>query len=110
MILTDGQENASHEFRKSQIKEMIDKCKEKNWYVAYLSADADAFEDAKSLGIGRSNTSFFSRNSDGANIAMMTCSYAASDYRTSGAKGMSSMASYSARARSDYTDRKKKYH
>ena len=38
MILTDGHENASHEFSKCQIKEMIKDCEDRGWFVAYLSA------------------------------------------------------------------------
>lgn len=102
MILTDGHENASRNYNKGKIKQMIDACKENKWFVAYLSADAEAFDDAQSVGIGHAQTMSFTPNKQGAHVSMMSCSYAASDYRSAGYKGMSSMAVYGATARNNY--------
>lgn len=102
MILTDGHENASRIYNKGKIKQMIDACKENKWFVAYLSADAEAFDDAQSVGIGHAQTMSFTPNQQGAHVSMMSCSYAASDYRSAGYKGMSSMAVYGATARNNY--------
>jgi hypothetical protein len=109
MILTDGQENSSREFNKTQIKQMMEDCKTKGWFVAYISANVDAFDDAQSVGIGRMQTSSFTPNAQGAHIAHMTASYATSDYRARGMSGMSNMAVYSASARKKYDD-DKTYH
>jgi uncharacterized protein YegL len=52
VIITDGQENASKEYRKSQIKEMIEHQQSKyNWQFTFLGANQDAFEEARGLGI-----------------------------------------------------------
>jgi Mg-chelatase subunit ChlD len=105
VILTDGHENSSHEFTKQQIKQMISDCEKKGWAVIYLSADANAFDDGKSFGIGVNNIMSFTSDTRGTNVGMMSSSYAASDYRSSGRIG--SMATYSARASSAY-DKKHK--
>lgn len=52
VILTDGQENASREFRRDQIKQMIEhQTTNYNWQFTYLGANQDAFGEAGSLGI-----------------------------------------------------------
>jgi hypothetical protein len=106
MILTDGQENASRQYKKQQIKELIEECEKKDWYTAYISASWNSIEDAKSVGIGMGQTMSFRGDSRGANVAYMTQSLAASDYRSRVGHGMSasmpSMATYSARASQQY--------
>lgn len=52
VIVTDGQENASHEFTRNQIKGTIERQqKEYNWQFTFLGANQDAFAEAASLGI-----------------------------------------------------------
>ena len=58
-ITTDGLENASREFTKSKIKEMITHQQEKyNWTFVFLGANMDAIGEAESLGINKD----FARN------------------------------------------------
>jgi hypothetical protein len=106
MILTDGHENASHEFNKSAIKELIAECEKKEWCVIYLSADASAFDDAGSIGIPMSNTTGFAGTARGARTSTMAASYACNDYRRSGRLGCS-MSMYSQTAQSNYDARHK---
>lgn len=52
IFLTDGGENASKEFKKPQIAEMIKRQKEVyNWTFLYIGADFDAMSDAHSFGL-----------------------------------------------------------
>ncbi len=52
VIVTDGQENSSHEFKKSQIREMIELQQNTySWKFTFLGANQDAFAEAGSLGI-----------------------------------------------------------
>jgi hypothetical protein len=52
VVITDGQENASHLFTKTRVKEMIDHQTAKyNWKFIYLGANQDAFAEAGSVGI-----------------------------------------------------------
>ncbi len=59
-ILTDGHENDSREFTRSQVFEMIKHQEQKyNWQFAYLSSDLNAVMDAKSYGIPMHSTYHF---------------------------------------------------
>ncbi len=52
VIITDGEENASKEFNRTKIKEMISHQQTAyNWQFTYLGANQDAFAEAGSLGI-----------------------------------------------------------
>ena len=48
-ITTDGYENASKEYNKSQIKELISV--HKDWKFMYIGADIDSYSEGRSLGI-----------------------------------------------------------
>lgn len=67
VVITDGQENASHKFTKSRVKEMINHQMEKyDWQFIYLGANQDAFAEAGAVGIAMAN----SANFDGAYTGM----------------------------------------
>jgi len=52
VIITDGQENASHQFSKQQVKEMIEhQAQVYKWQFLYLGANQDAFAEAGGIGI-----------------------------------------------------------
>ncbi len=52
VITTDGMENASREFRRDQIKQMISHQQDKySWNFIFLGANMDAVSEARSLGI-----------------------------------------------------------
>ena len=51
VVITDGQENSSREFRRDQIMKMInEKEKQSGWQFVFLSADLDAINDAMDHG------------------------------------------------------------
>ena len=57
VIVTDGHENASCEFTRSQIKEMIERQqRDYNWHFTFLGANQDAFREAGKLGICKDAT------------------------------------------------------
>lgn len=57
VIITDGQENASREFRKDQIQKMIGEKREKAaWQFVFLSADLGAIQDALETGMPAAST------------------------------------------------------
>lgn len=52
VITTDGMENASVEFRRIQIREMIKECEEKlGWKFMYLAADETSFDEHEDMGL-----------------------------------------------------------
>lgn len=60
VVITDGEENASHKFTKTQVKEMIDHQTAKyNWQFVYLGANQDAFAEAGAVGISMANAANF---------------------------------------------------
>ncbi len=66
VIESDGQENHSKEFTKSQIEKMIKHQTEKyNWSIVFLGANMDAISVAKSYGINANSTITYSATSIG---------------------------------------------
>lgn len=66
VITTDGQENASKEFSKAQIKEMIERQQnEYNWKFLFLGANIDSVSEAGSLGINSNFAVNYSASSIG---------------------------------------------
>lgn len=52
VVMTDGEENSSREFRKSQIKEKISHQQDKyGWQFVFLGANQDAFAEAGAMGM-----------------------------------------------------------
>jgi Mg-chelatase subunit ChlD len=61
VVITDGEENASHRFTKKQVKEMIDHQTEKyDWQFVYLGANQDAFAEAGAVGIAMARSANYS--------------------------------------------------
>ena len=63
IITTDGYENASKEFSKKQIKEMIEG--HKNWEFMYIGADIDSYGEGASIGIKKSNIANYKKDRKG---------------------------------------------
>lgn len=65
-ILTDGEENASKEFKRQEIKDLITaKQDQEGWKVVYLAANVDAFAEAASIGIMRNSTYVYKSTGQG---------------------------------------------
>ncbi|MBT4399346.1 MAG: VWA domain-containing protein [Bacteroidetes bacterium] len=63
VILTDGHENASRQFRYEKIKKSIKKLEDtKKWEFSYLGSTLDAVEIATSLNIKSSNATYFRKD------------------------------------------------
>lgn len=65
MIVTDGQENASHEWTRARVQARIAELEKGTWKFLYLGANTDAFAEAGALGVQQSSASNFSNNSAG---------------------------------------------
>lgn len=78
VIMTDGHENCSREWKKDGVKTLIEKCEKKGWEVIFLGANFDVSQDAVSVGLAASK---FVNNAKGtfdvamANFASSTRSY-----------------------------------
>lgn len=56
VIVTDGQENSSHEYSREAIQALIKEKTAKEWQFLYLGANVDSFAEAGMLGIARGQT------------------------------------------------------
>lgn len=78
IITTDGYENASHNYNKEQIKEMIQSHKE--WEFMYIGADIDSYSEGQSLGINSSNIANYKKDSKGISKLFRAMYLASEDY------------------------------
>lgn len=86
VIVTDGQENESHEYTKAKIKEMIESRQSSGkWSIVYLGANVDAFAEAGSMGISRQNTGGYVNTSRGTKVAYAAMSESVRNTRATGA-------------------------
>lgn len=66
VVITDGYENASREFRKDQIEKMIRQRQEKDdWQFVFLSADLAAIQDAMASGVRAASTMAYDKTAIG---------------------------------------------
>lgn len=66
VIVTDGEENSSREYKKSKIKEMIEARQNSGkWAVIYLGANVDAFHEAGSMGVWAANSAGYQNTAMG---------------------------------------------
>lgn len=53
IIVTDGHENASREYTRERIKEMIEHAEKNGWVFVFLAANQDGFSTGNTLGVGK---------------------------------------------------------
>jgi uncharacterized protein YegL len=81
-ILTDGMENASSDYNKDQVKEMIEHQQSKyDWEFIYGGANQDAFAEAGGLGIKEQNTFNFEATGKGTRKAYENSSELMASFR-----------------------------
>lgn len=82
-VVTDGKENASREYRKTQIEHMIREHTEKDgWQFVFLSAELGAFDDARDLGFDSDSSLAFDKSRHGTTAMFASLSARTSDYRS----------------------------
>lgn len=57
IIVTDGQENASREWKRDQVFALLDAVQQGGWEVVYLGANQDAYAVGQTIGTRMANTS-----------------------------------------------------
>jgi hypothetical protein len=81
-VVTDGLENASREFTKKQVMKMIREKKENDgWQFVFLSADLDAVDEARDLGVSIDASLAYEKNAKGTMDAWNSLSKNAADFR-----------------------------
>jgi len=90
VVITDGQENASREFKKDMVPKMIKQKQEKNdWQFVFLSADLEAIQDAIETGVRMQSAMAFDKDAQGTAAVWESASARISDYRAARSKDVS---------------------
>jgi len=90
VIITDGQENSSREFKKDHIEKMIREKQEKfDWQFVFLSADLAAIGDAINHGIHARSSMSYDKNRRGTAAAWNSTSQRIADYRSARSNSVS---------------------
>jgi hypothetical protein len=83
-VITDGEENASREFSRDQIFNMISTKKESGWEFIFLAANQDAIANGTTLGFSKGRISNFAFTKIGMASANAAMADTVSTYRTYG--------------------------
>jgi len=84
VILTDGLENASREYNRSQIFDMIKDRTDKGWQFIFLAANQDAIQAGGQIGIPQGQSLTFAHNGKGVRAAYGCTGQAVASYRVTG--------------------------
>jgi len=90
LIVTDGHENKSTEFRRQQIQEMVKHQREKySWEFVYIGANQDALQVATAMNIAPQNAMNYDASAMGTRDAWVGASSSLRSYRGGGSASVS---------------------
>ena len=90
VVITDGQENSSREFRRDQIVKMIEEKQAKlDWQFVFLSADLAAIRDALASGVRATHAMSFDKTAEGTDAAWKSVSHRIAQFRAAAAPDVS---------------------
>jgi uncharacterized protein YegL len=81
VVFSDGQENASREYSRNYIFDIIERKRNAGWAFVFLGANQDSYSEAGSLGYGSSNVQNFHPDKQGCSSAYSSMSGALSSMR-----------------------------
>jgi len=79
VTITDGHENQSTEFTRDAIKTLVEQRQADGWEFSFLSADLEAFADARAMGYDHARMTHFSKSPEGMRDAFANTSQLLSD-------------------------------
>jgi len=83
VVMTDGEENSSKEYKLDQLKQMVTERQDtRRWEFIFLGANIDAFAAASALNINTANVSNFVATSEGTRQAMFDVSLRVKGFRS----------------------------
>lgn len=74
VIVTDGMENASTEWSRTAVRDLIGEVRAAGWEVIFLGADLDAWSISDGLGIDRGSSASYSKSRTGTRAAFTSAS------------------------------------
>lgn len=90
LVITDGMENASKEFTREQIRQMVEEQQAKHaWQFVYMAANVDAFATGAAMGVRGQSSRGYEANAQGVARAYKAASSAIGKYRSAGPSGQS---------------------
>jgi uncharacterized protein YegL len=87
VIITDGEENSSHEYTRAAIKALVEDRQAAGWQFLYIGADQSGFADAQTMGYG--GTRSYGSTHVGTQTAYAGLSQATMAYSRAGIRGQS---------------------
>lgn len=84
VIQTDGMENASKEYNRSQIFDLIKDRTAKGWQFIFLAANQDAIQAGGQIGISQGQSLTFAHTGQGVSTAYSLSSSSVASYRSTG--------------------------
>lgn len=87
VIITDGQENSSREWKREGVKALVNRLTERGWLFTYLGANVDAFAEASTLGISQDFAANYHAGAKGVSGALGAMGVVGMSYRTGNASG-----------------------
>jgi hypothetical protein len=90
VILTDGDENSSKEYKLEQVRELLAQAEAKGWEILFLGANMTKQSVVSTYGINANNVSAFAATGKGLSDAMTTLSAGTTSYRGMKSRGISS--------------------
>jgi hypothetical protein len=89
VIITDGGENASREYKKDDIVKMIQNYEENHdWTFVFIGANQDAFAEAGGMGMRACNTMNYDASAEGTRAMYANLATSTTSYRSARAKGV----------------------
>lgn len=88
VTITDGHENNSTEFTLDRVRELVANCEADGWTFVYLSADLNAYGDARGLGVRSSRARAFKADKGGVDAMFSNLSSSARYLRDKKRRGL----------------------
>lgn len=85
VVMTDGEENASQNFKQSDVKALADTMDKKKWELIFLGANFDKVSDVAMNNFGRQSSKFVNMTTGNMAATMADLSFRSAAYAKSGA-------------------------
>lgn len=82
LVVTDGMENASSDYTRTKVFEMISKRREQGWTFAFLGADQDVYAEGGKVGIAAGNRVAWDKSRPGSEKMWKDVSHSTGKFRS----------------------------
>ncbi len=82
LIVTDGLENASTDFDRSKVFEMVSERRKQGWVFVFLGADQDVYAEGEKVGVSTANRIAWEKSKAGSDKMWKDVAYSTSSYRS----------------------------